>query len=127
MTEFITVAKVGDIPDQEGRAFRIGDAKVAVFNDGGTFRAIDDMCPHAGASLADGFYDDQVVTCPWHAWSFRTTDGAFCGHPRLKIDVYAVRVINDEIQVSVRPVRPVDSADSDPNESSSSATDANHD
>lgn len=99
MSEFVTVAKVGDIPDQEGRAFKVNDVMVAVFNDGGEYRAIDDMCPHAGASLASGFYEKDTVTCPWHAWRFKTDDGTFCDNPRLKVDVFEVRVVDDEIQV----------------------------
>jgi nitrite reductase (NADH) small subunit/3-phenylpropionate/trans-cinnamate dioxygenase ferredoxin subunit len=104
MSEFVTIARVGDIPDQEGRAFKVNKVTVAVFNDGGTYRAIDDMCPHAGASLASGFFENDIVTCPWHAWQFKVSDGSFCGHPRLKSDVYAVRVMGDEIQVSTTPV-----------------------
>ena len=105
MSEFITVAKVGEIPDQQGRAFKVNDVMVAVFNDGGEYRAIDDMCPHAGASLASGFYENDIVTCPWHAWQFKVSDGSFCGNPRLKSDVYAVRVVGDEIQISIEPVK----------------------
>ena len=103
MSDFITVAKVGEIPDGEGRAFKVGEAMVAVFNDGGTYRAIDDMCPHAGASLASGCYENQSVTCPWHAWRFNVCDGTFCDSPRLKIDVFDVQVSGDEIQVSRLP------------------------
>ena len=103
MSEFVTVAKVGEIPDQEGRAFKVGESMVAVFNDGGVYRAIDDMCPHAGASLASGFYDHQSVTCPWHGWRFDVCEGTFCDNPRLKIDVYEVRLQGDEIQVSLQP------------------------
>ena len=54
-TEFKTVAKVGDIPEGEGRAYDIGDYVVAVFLIDGQYTAIDDMCPHMGASLASGF------------------------------------------------------------------------
>ena len=100
MPEFVTVAKVGDIPEGEGRAFECNDQMVAVFNDGGEYRAIDDMCPHMGASLAAGHLEDCVVTCPWHAWSFDTRDGTWCENRRLKIDVYDVRVVGDEIQVA---------------------------
>ncbi len=103
MTDYITVANVGEIPDQEGRAFKVDDVMVAVFNDAGSYRAIDDMCPHAGASLATGFYDKDSVTCPWHAWRFSVCDGTFCENPRLKIDVYDVRIVGDEIQVSKLP------------------------
>ncbi len=99
MSEFETVAKVGDIPEGEGRAFEYEDQMVAVFNDKGEYRAIDDMCPHMGASLASGHFEDCVVTCPWHAWSFDTRDGTWCDNRRLKVDTYDVRVVGDEIQV----------------------------
>jgi nitrite reductase (NADH) small subunit/3-phenylpropionate/trans-cinnamate dioxygenase ferredoxin subunit len=52
-----------------------------------------------GASLSAGDVTDGVVTCPWHAWRFRVTDGTWCDNPRLKTDVFEVRVVGDEIQV----------------------------
>ena len=51
MSEFVTVAQVGDIPEGQGQAFPVGEHMVAVFNDGGQYHAIDDMCPHMGACL----------------------------------------------------------------------------
>ena len=92
MSEFFTVAKIGEIPQGEGRAFEVEDKIIAVFNDGGTYRAIDDMCPHMGASLAAGWLEDSAVACPWHGWRFDIRDGAWCENRRLKIDVYDVRV-----------------------------------
>ena len=102
MPEFTTVAKVTDIPLGEARAYECGDRLVAVFNQNGTFRAIDDMCPHMGASLASGHFDCEsgIVTCPWHAWSFDTKDGTWCDNRRLKTDVFEVRVVGDDIQVA---------------------------
>ena len=75
MPEFETVARVGDIPDGEGRAFNCQDQMVAVFNAGGEYHAIDDMCPHMGASLAAGHLEDCVVTCPWHGWQYELETG----------------------------------------------------
>jgi len=47
------------------------------------------------------------VTCPWHAWRFRLCDGAWCDNPRLKVDVFEVRVVGDAIEVRVTPPRPL--------------------
>ncbi len=102
MSEFITVAKVGAIPDGQGGTFAIGDKLVAVFNRGGTYYAIDDLCPHMGASLGAGQLDEEgAVTCPWHAWRFEVCDGTWRDNPRLKIPSYPVRIVGEEIQVSV--------------------------
>ncbi len=104
MPEFVTVAKVGSIPEGSGEAFPVGDSMVAVFNLGnGEYRAINDLCPHMGASLAAGAVEDGVVTCPWHAWRFRVCDGTWCDNPRIKTDAFDVRVVGDEIQVSRDP------------------------
>jgi len=52
-----------------------------------------------GASLAEGYVEEGVVTCPWHAWRFRLADGTWCDNPRIKTDSFEVRVVGDEIQV----------------------------
>ncbi len=105
MSEFTTVAKVGDIPDGQGAAYAVNGRMVAVFNEGGQFQAIDDICPHMGASLAGGYLENGVVTCPWHAWRFKTCDGTWCDNPKIKIDSFAVRVVGEEIQVQVEDKR----------------------
>jgi nitrite reductase (NADH) small subunit/3-phenylpropionate/trans-cinnamate dioxygenase ferredoxin subunit len=102
-TDFTTVAKVSDIAEGQGQAFPVGGQMVAVFNEGGTFFAIDDFCPHMGASLAGGYMDKGIVTCPWHAWRFCIHDGRWCDNPKVKIGSYECRVVNDEIQVRVPP------------------------
>ena len=98
---FTTVAQVGDIPEGEGRAFVVHGRIVAVFLDQGAYHAIDDLCPHMGASLAAGALVDGVVMCPWHAWRFRICDGTWCDNPKIKIDGFEVRVKDGQIQVRV--------------------------
>jgi nitrite reductase (NADH) small subunit/3-phenylpropionate/trans-cinnamate dioxygenase ferredoxin subunit len=101
MAEFVTVAKVGSIPPGSAASFRVQGRIVAVFNQDGAYFAIDDVCPHMGASLAEGHFQDGVVTCPWHAWQFQVSDGTWRDNPRLKTDTFDVRVVDDEIQVRV--------------------------
>ncbi len=85
--------------------FTVGDRMIAVFNVEGKLFAIDDICPHMGASLSAGQLCDGVVTCPWHAWRFRVDDGTWCDNPKIKVDRFAVRVEGDEIQVCTTPER----------------------
>jgi nitrite reductase (NADH) small subunit/3-phenylpropionate/trans-cinnamate dioxygenase ferredoxin subunit len=103
---FTTVAKVADIPPGQGQAFAVSGRMVAVFNEGGKFFAIDDFCPHMGASLAGGFMADGIVTCPWHAWRFCVQDGRWCDNPKIKIDAFECRVEGDDVQVRVTPKAP---------------------
>jgi nitrite reductase (NADH) small subunit/3-phenylpropionate/trans-cinnamate dioxygenase ferredoxin subunit len=101
--DFVTVAKIGAIPEGEGASFQVGKRLVAIFNHQGEYRAIDDLCPHMGASLGAGYLDEEgLVTCPWHAWRFNTCNGKWADNPRLSVDTFEVRVVGDEIQVRER-------------------------
>jgi nitrite reductase/ring-hydroxylating ferredoxin subunit len=105
MSEFVTVAKVGAIPEGRGETYTVNGRLVAVFNTGDGYHAIDDLCPHMGASLGAGQVHQGVVTCPWHAWRFNVCTGAWCDNPKVKTDRFEVRVEGDEIQVRVPPER----------------------
>ena len=99
---FVAVAPVGSIPLGTGRAFPVGGKMVAVFCVGeDQYQSIDDFCPHMGASLAEGQLEEGVVSCPWHAWRFRVSDGTWCDNPKIKIDAYPVRVRDGQIEVGV--------------------------
>lgn len=106
MAEFQTVAHVGDIPEGKGRAFCISGKMVAVFLTNGEYSAINDLCPHMGASLAAGHVENGGVTCPWHAWRFCVKTGTWLDNPKAKIrsETFAVRVVGNEIQVLVPDV-----------------------
>jgi nitrite reductase (NADH) small subunit/3-phenylpropionate/trans-cinnamate dioxygenase ferredoxin subunit len=105
MSEFQTVCRVADLVEGEGRTVEVGGKLIAVFRTEGQYYAIDDICPHMGASLSGGWVEKGVVTCPWHAWRFRLTDGVWADYPKGKVQVgcYPIRVVNDEVQVQVPP------------------------
>ena len=97
----VRVAAVGEIPPGGSRVVDVNGSLVAVFHVDGQYYAIDDRCPHAGASLADGCVEDGVVTCAWHAWRFRLSDGAWADNPRVKTKTYPVVVEQGEVFVAV--------------------------
>ena len=113
MSEFVSVAKVGDIPEGQGRSYPVDGAMVGVFLVDGEYHAINDSCPHMGASLASGYVEEGAVTCPWHAWRFSVTDGTWLDNPqsKLRTSCYDVRVQDGDIQV--RPASESESAASD--------------
>ncbi len=107
MSDFQTVCQVGEIDEGEGRTFRVGGKLIAVFLVEGRYYALDDVCPHMGASLAGGYIENGTVTCPWHAWRFRLSDGAWADSPRVKTGCYPIRVEGDEVQVQLPPAKPL--------------------
>ena len=75
--------------------------------------ALDHACPHEGYGLTQGALDGEVLTCAWHNWKFRVTDGScVLGQEAVRVhdvdidDDGAVRVVLDrpepaEVRVSV--------------------------
>lgn len=98
---FQTVARVGEIPEGEGRPVEFDGRMIAVFLQGGTYYAMDDCCPHQGAPLSDGELCDKTVTCTWHGWRFSLEDGRWLDSPRTRVPTYTVRVQDDQIQVAI--------------------------
>ncbi len=100
---FQTVAQVGEIAEGQGLACEVNGRMIAVFLDKGTYYAMDDACPHQGAPLSDGVVSDGCVTCTWHGWRFGLQDGRWLDSPksRTMVATYPVRVVDDQIQVSV--------------------------
>src|SRR5262249_37239804 len=101
MADYQTVCRVHDLVEGEGKTVAVGNKLIAVFCIEGQYWAIDDVCPHMGASLSQGYVENGVVTCPWHAWRFRLADGAWMDYlkGKTRLGCYPVRVQGDEVQV----------------------------
>ena len=61
---------------QKPRVLNHPPRQIAVFKVDGNVYAIDNRCPHEGYPLAVGSVgEDCLLTCNWHNWKFRLTDG----------------------------------------------------
>ena len=106
MAEFHRVCSAGAVPEGEGKTVAVGKKLIALFCSGGEYHAIDDCCPHMGASLSGGYLENGIVTCPWHAWRFRLNDGAWADNPRIKIGCYPVKVEDGDLHVAIEKEPP---------------------
>lgn len=103
MSDFITVARWDDL--QEGTALKItvhGSA-IALFKTGGRIFALDDLCPHRGASLSAGCVEKGHVYCSMHGWRFNLENGSCETRPDRPSRTYLTRVEDGAIQVQLRP------------------------
>jgi nitrite reductase/ring-hydroxylating ferredoxin subunit len=75
MTDFVRALATADIPAGQGRLWRHGDKRIALFRTAAGVYAADNRCPHQGYALKDGDIRGDVLTCAWHNWKFRLTDG----------------------------------------------------
>jgi nitrite reductase/ring-hydroxylating ferredoxin subunit len=77
----LLVATRAQIPEGCMRRVEVADRSWVLFNDGGRITAAADVCPHKGAPLSAGEFDDGVVVCPLHGWEFDVQTGECLSMP----------------------------------------------
>ena len=97
----MTVARVGDIPSGHGRQVTVHERWVGLFNLGGQYHAIDNLCLHRGGPLGQGMIEGNKVVCPWHGWQFDATTGEASHNPNARVAVYPVKVEGGDVMVEV--------------------------
>jgi nitrite reductase (NADH) small subunit/3-phenylpropionate/trans-cinnamate dioxygenase ferredoxin subunit len=112
VANWVFVTKTAEVPENGGKAFPVLDRMIAIFHDQGAYYALDDFCPHQGASLAAGWIHEGCVACPWHAWRFALKDGTWMDNPKIRTEHYSLELRGDDIFVDI-PSDPVP-ANSDP-------------
>jgi nitrite reductase (NADH) small subunit/3-phenylpropionate/trans-cinnamate dioxygenase ferredoxin subunit len=103
MSEFISVAKVEEIPPGTGKTVDVNGIWIALFNVNGSFFAVDNTCPHAGGPIGEGKLSGEIITCPWHGWQFNVRTGEREGNPNFTVACCPVRVQDSQVQIAVPP------------------------
>ena len=101
MSRFVEVAEASSLPPGKCRTVVAGKRELAVGNVGGEFFAVDDACPHAGASLGAGTIQADYLVCPLHQWKFRPCDGTCTNQPAGRVTRYVTRVVDGHLEVEV--------------------------
>lgn len=101
MSVFVRVAAAADIPPGAGKVVVVMGREVGLFNVGGIFRAIDNICPHSFRPIGAVDFDGKVVTCLWHGLSFDVEDGRCLQTTEFCVETYPVRVEDGQVMVSL--------------------------
>jgi nitrite reductase (NADH) small subunit len=96
---FVTVGQIADFTAGQGKMVVVNGRHVALFRLGDDFYALDNMCLHRGGPLCEGFIDNNVVTCPWHGWSYEIKTGTMVQDPRVGVSRHDVRIDGDRVAV----------------------------
>src|SRR6056297_3732036 len=54
---------------------KVDGRRVCLVRTADGLHAIDHACPHEGYGLTQGELDGDLLTCAWHNWKFRASDG----------------------------------------------------
>ncbi|CAM5457899.1 3-phenylpropionate dioxygenase ferredoxin subunit OS=Afipia felis OX=1035 GN=NCTC12722_03859 PE=4 SV=1 [Afipia felis] len=115
------VCAVDELSPGQTKIIEVNGRSIGVFNVKGTFYAMNNLCPHAGAPLclgrvtgtpvADNPYsvswdrEGEIVRCPWHSWEFDIATGKTLAGPRKSVRTYAVHQENGRLYIDLRGAR----------------------
>ena len=122
------VARVSELPPGERKIVEVEGRSIGVFNVGGSYHALRNVCPHQGAPLclgslggttlesAPGEYvwgrEGEILRCPWHGWEFDVRTGRSVFNPhRTRVKRYEVSVGGDREEEESVETYPVSEAD----------------
>lgn len=97
---------VDEMTDGESRVIVVGDLRIGLFRVDGDFYALEDTCPHAGASLARGVLEGNVIRCRIHHWGFCLRDGTYLDEqkPEWNARSFPVQVVDGQVLIELRDV-----------------------
>lgn len=116
MTEWIDIGDRRRFRRGRGRTVRAGTVDIAVFDVSGKIYAIQDACPHMGASLSDGRVTGGKVVCSWHGWGFDLADGRSDMRDWACARTYETKVVDGKVLVRIPPPAEPSPATEEPEE-----------
>ena len=117
----IRVCSVSDIQENSMNKFVIGKKEILVGKKNGKLFACENSCPHRGASLHRGSYnDDNLIVCYMHDYEFDINSGKLINMKSWKksdtwieqnyswrksgdLVMYGIKIKNDTIYVKINP------------------------
>ena len=97
---WIQVIAADKLPPGDYAQTEIDGVIVAVFNVGGAYYAVEDVCTHDGGGLAGGAIEDCTVICPRHGAKFCLRTGEALTPPAYEpVRTYQTRIHDGMIEV----------------------------
>jgi nitrite reductase (NADH) small subunit len=98
---FVRAAKATDIAPGQIREIPLQGITIAVANVGGQFHAISNTCLHRGGPLGQGTLQGNVVTCPWHGWTYDVGSGKVTPNQTAAVACYPVELRGEDVYVDI--------------------------
>ncbi|MEQ8763238.1 MAG: Rieske (2Fe-2S) protein [Planctomycetota bacterium] len=96
-----TEVRLEDIPEEGGKALKMGGRAIVLFRSGDQVHAFDDSCPHQDAPMSGGMLEGNDVVCPWHGWRFDVETGHCDLIPEKRLVVHATEVEDGQVRITL--------------------------
>lgn len=100
---YYKVFREEDIPENCAKSVFIENQNIAIFKYKGQVSAVSNVCRHQMGPLSEGRIVDGCITCPWHGYQYKPSDGQSPPPFKEKLETYAVKIVGGWIWINPRP------------------------
>lgn len=93
------LGRIEEVSDGNPKVFRLGNREIAVFQSGGRYFAVKNLCPHHGVQLSGGSVVNHRLRCPGHGFQFDLETGQCDRDPSLCASTFELKVQDSELFV----------------------------
>lgn len=91
-----------DLKAVEVQVVHVGGRKICLVNDGLNYYATALNCPHAGASLTNGWCEQGYLVCPVHRYQYDLKSGRGASGQGDYLAIYPVKQAQDYILIGMK-------------------------
>jgi nitrite reductase/ring-hydroxylating ferredoxin subunit len=101
VSDFVTIDTLDSFREGKIRRYFVKGKEIGVVLWQGRWHAFSNRCTHDDFQLHFGFIEDGCINCPIHYGVFDLETGKAISGPVTDLPVYAVRVQDQDVQVSL--------------------------
>lgn len=101
MSHRIPVGTIDELLPGQRKLVFLDGRSIVLFNIEGVIHAIENSCPHQGASLASGQLDGCVLRCPAHGLRFDLRTGRMPGPGGLSVGTFLVQAVDGKLELQI--------------------------
>jgi nitrite reductase/ring-hydroxylating ferredoxin subunit len=97
----VKVAEASALAPGQCKCVPAGGRELALYNVDGEFFCTDNLCPHREGPLSEGELEDDVITCPLHAWQINVRTGEAMYGMGASVETFPVTVKDGAVYVEI--------------------------
>jgi len=97
----VAVARIDEIPEGERKIVQVEELSIGVFHHQGRWFALHNSCMHRGGPVCTGRLEGDVLTCPWHGYTYDLTNGQLTMDRSTRLEAYPVEIRDGEVRLHI--------------------------
>ena len=97
----VVVARVDEIPVGSRKIVQVEELSIGVFHRQDGWYALRNSCLHRGGPVCTGSIDGEIITCPWHGYTYEVTTGTLTLDRSTGLQSYPVEIRDGEVHLRI--------------------------